>query len=901
MFLKNNKVGFNDKCLLGGKGAHLLDMAQMGISVPAGMVIPTVECVKYFKNNFKLDQGLKNTVIETLKKIEKETSKKFGDPKNPLLLSIRSGAKVSMPGMMDTILNLGMNDEIANGMSVLYGEKFAADCYRRFLEMYTNVVLGIPSYKMEELLSDTKIQFGTLNNNKNLSVNHLHMLCDKIKKYAKLVTKCDIPSDPFEQLFVAIEAVFNSCNSKRSKIYREINNIVEEPSTAVNVQSMVFGNFEDSKSLTGVYFSRNPSDGEKCLYGEYVPNGQGEDVVSGSKTPYPISAKTMRKATELDACNSQSDPLLEETMPELFNELKKVAEKLEKHYKDMQDIEFTVEKGKLWILQTRTGKRAPKANVKIQHDLAVEGLISKESAIIRVSSDDLIAMLHPRPCLSTPHNLPIIACGLPASPGVGIGKVAFNSESVKRYTQDGYKVILVREETSPEDVEGMHLSDAILTRTGGMTSHAAVVCRGMGVPCIVGCSKIDINEEKGYFIGNNNNLVVREGDIVSIDGFAGNALLGTIQMKNPDPSAEFEEILKWADELSFVKVRANAETEKDCLTAKKFGAAGIGLARTEHMFFKSNALTELRKAIVLQDKLQVCGTLSDTVEKITELQENSFCEIFKIMGDLPINIRLLDPPLHEFLPKTDLEIQDFCKKVNIEDVETVKKIVNQNKETNPMLGLRGCRLGVKMPFLYKAQINAIFKSIIKCKNNGLNPSIEIMIPLVQCKEELLYCIKMITETKLELEKQHNTKIDYKIGTMIELPRACMVAEELAPLVSYFSFGTNDLTQTTLGISRDDGESFLPLYKSNKIVNSNPFVHIDKQGVGELLKIAIKSGKKTNQNIYFGICGEHGGDPESIRFACDIGVSYVSCSPYRVPIAKLAVAQHAISSKKLYNN
>ena len=880
--------------LLGGKGAHLWQMSQQkDINVPPGIIIPTTECSFYQDSNNQIRENLKKSVIENIKRIEAETNKEFGNPNNPLLLSVRSGAKTSMPGMMDTILNLGMNEKISNGLTKLYGERFAFDCYRRFLHMYSNVVLEIPSYKIEAVISDTKLQFGILKDSE-LEGNHMRQICKKIEEKTEEISGKKISKDPYEQLFNAIGAVFDSCNSHRAQVYRKINNINQIPKTAVNIQSMVFGNLND-QSLTGVMFSRNPSNGNKEIYGEYILQAQGEDIVSGSRTPCALS-KIDSNSYQADLYQNQSTKegckYLEEENPPLFNELKNVAIFLENYYKEMQDIEFTVEKGKLWILQARNGKRVVSANIKIQHDLVKEGIISKEEAISRIDPNSIDVLLHPYP--KSEYKLPIVASGLLASPGVGIGRVVFTSDDAVKMTQEGNDVILVREETSPEDVQGMHSAKAILTKTGGMTSHAAVVCRGMGVPCVVGCEKIEIDYENKYFIAEDGKTKINEGDIISVDGFKGISVIGEIPMQKPELSQELKNILSWCDELSKVKVRANAETEKDCKSAIKFGAKGIGLARTEHMFFEKDALLEIRKAIIFTEEAKI----NESIQKITEIQTEMFVKLLEIVKDMPINIRLIDPPLHEFLPKTELEINSFLKEIQYNTPEQsilIKKQLNKIKESNPMLGLRGCRLGITMPNLYEAQVLSILEAIAFHQKNGIKCNTEIMIPFIQSEKELKYCIDIIKNVQEKVESKHNIKIQFKIGVMIELPRACIIADKLAPLVSYFSFGTNDLTQTTLGISRDDGESFISAYKDLGIVKQDPFVELDQEGVGELIKIALKNAKTSNKDIYSGICGEHGGNPNSIYFACEVGMSYVSCSPYRIPIARIATAQHAIQN------
>ena len=862
------------KNILGGKGFNLAEMGRRGLPVPSGFTISTEVCDLFYKNNRKLKKVILNQINKELKKIENDIGKKFGELKNPLLLSVRSGARVSMPGMMDTILNLGLNDKTVKALAKqTQNERFANDSYRRFIQMYSNVVLKIENYKFEDLIENYKLTKGVLLDT-DLSAEDWEALISDFKNLVINETKEDFPQDVKEQLIGAIYAVFLSWESKRAITYRKINHIPSNWGTAVNVQSMVFGNMGNN-CATGVAFTRNPSTGENKFFGEYLINAQGEDVVAGSRTPRYITKKARQDA----GAKEQS---MEETMPKVFKELKNIFIKLEKHYKDMQDIEFTVENNKLWMLQTRNGKRTAKAAIKIAVDMVKENLISKKEAILRIDPNTLDTLLHPT--LDEKVKKEIIAKGLPASPGAASGKVVFSSDQAESMGHQKEDTILVRVETSPEDIHGMHAAKGILTARGGMTSHAAVVARGMGRPCVSGSGEINIDyESKEFKVGD---LVVKEGDIITIDGAAGTVMKGLVPTVKPDISGYFSTIMNWADNFRKLKIRTNAETPKDTKIAKNFGAEGIGLCRTEHMFFDDERILSVRQMILskhLDDR-------KIALNKLLPHQKNDFKEIFKIMQGLPVTVRLLDPPLHEFLPKTDKDMEEVARSLNL-GIKEIKNRVVELHELNPMLGHRGCRLGISFPEIYEMQCKAIFTALIECKKEKIKSIIpEIMIPLVSTEDELGIMRKLVDKVANELQQQYNVKINYFVGTMIELPRAALRAAPISKYADFFSFGTNDLTQTTFGISRDDSGKFLNDYIDHKIFNEDPFVSIDKDGVGELVKIASQRGKKHNKKLKLGICGEHGGDPRSIDFCSKVGLNYVSCSPYRVPIARLAAAQ-----------
>ena len=859
--------------ILGGKGLNLAEMGKLGMPVPSGFIISTEACDLFYKNKKKLVSKVKQEVNNEIKNVEKETGKKFGDLKNPLLVSVRSGARVSMPGMMDTILNLGLNDQtviaLANKTSNL---RFAKDSYRRFIQMYSNVVLGIESYNFEELIENYKLTKGVLLDT-DLEESDWDGLINDFKNIVKQKTKKDFPQDVKEQLNGAISAVFLSWESHRAKVYRKLNQIPSNWGTAVNIQSMVFGNMGND-CATGVVFTRNPSDGSNHIYGEYLINAQGEDVVAGTRTPQNITKKARLEAKE----NLSS---LEESMPTVFKKLKKILLKLEKHYKDMQDVEFTVENKKLWMLQTRSGKRTAKSAVKIAVDMVNEKLISKKTAVMRIEPSSLDTLLHPT--LDEKSNIKIIAKGLPASPGAGSGKVVFTSDEAERLNGMMQNTILVRIETSPEDIHGMHAAKGILTARGGMTSHAAVVARGMGRPCVSGSSEIEIDYQNKLF--KTKDVEVKEGDLITIDGSSGRIILGEVKTIKPEISGDFSKLMKWADSFRKLKVRTNSETPSDSKVAREFGAEGIGLCRTEHMFFDEERILSVREMILSK-------TVEDRAKALNKLlphQKKDFIEIFKIMNGLPVTVRLLDPPLHEFLPKNGNEISEVAKSLNL-PIKEVEGRINELHEHNPMLGHRGCRLGISFPEIYEMQTRAIFEALVECKNKKIKSIMpEIMIPLVSTEAEIKIMKDLVIRVARKVQNENKTKIEFLVGTMIELPRAALKAKDIAKHAEFFSFGTNDLTQTTFGISRDDSGKFLNDYIENKIFDIDPFISID-DGVGDLIEIATSRGKKQNKKIKLGICGEHGGDPKSIEFCAKTGLDYVSCSPYRVPVARLAAAQ-----------
>ncbi len=865
------------KDLLGGKGANLAEMANLGIPVPPGFTITTEVCTYFYKNNKTYPSELENQVNEAIQKVEKLLNKKFGDNENPLLFSVRSGARVSMPGMMDTVLNLGLTDETVEGLiKQSKNKRFAYDSYRRFIQMFGNVVMGIPGDKLEKPLEEMKEKKG-VKLDTELTAEDLEELVGILKKEFKNLTGKDFPQDPFEQLWAAIGAVFGSWNNPRAITYRKINNIPDEWGTAVNVQSMVFGNLGDD-CATGVAFTRDPATGEKKFFGEFLPNAQGEDVVAGIRTPYPLNEASKNE-------ENKNLPTLEELMPECYNELVEIYQKLEKHYRDMQDIEFTIEKKKLWMLQTRNGKRTPKAAIKIAVDMVKEGLISKEEAIMRVEPKQLDYLLHPM--IDPKAEKKVIARGLPASPGAAVGKIVFNSEEAEKLKEKGEKVILVRIETSPEDIHGMNAAEGVLTARGGMTSHAAVVARGMGKCCVVGCGALLIDYEKDQM--SVNGKIYKKGDWVTIDGNTGEVIEGKMPTIQPEFTGEFGEFMKWVDDIRTLGVRTNADTPKDAEIARKFGAEGIGLCRTEHMFFEGDRIIAVREMILAETKEERERALS----KIKPYQKDDFIGIFKAMDGLPVTIRLLDPPLHEFLPKNLEEMEEVAKDLGVE-VEKIKELSEKLHEFNPMLGHRGCRLGITYPEIYEMQVYAIMEAACEVTKEGVKAIPEIMIPLVGHYNELKM-LREITENICErVMNDYNVKITYKIGTMIELPRAALTADEIAEYAEFFSFGTNDLTQTTYGFSRDDSGKFLKEYVEKKILPHDPFVTLDTEGVGQLVEIGIKKGRKTRPDLKVGICGEHGGDPESIEFFHKVGMNYVSCSPYRVPIARLAAAQAKIN-------
>jgi len=870
---KDSKKIKNSKNFLGGKGANLSEMGRMGLPVPPGFTISTKVCELFYIDKKKLNKNIVNQIKKELKIIETDVGKKFGDLKNPLLLSVRSGARVSMPGMMDTILNLGLNDKTVNSLALKTSNgRFAKDSYRRFIQMYGNVVMGVEGYHFEELIENYKLTKGVLLDT-DLDEDDWDGLIVDFKRTVKEKTKKDFPQDVYEQLLGAISAVFLSWESNRAKVYRKLNQIPAEWGTAVNVQSMVFGNMGED-CATGVVFTRNPSDGLNEIYGEYLINAQGEDVVAGTRTPQYITKKARQQA-------KVKAPSMEEVMPNVYKQLHKILKKLEKHYRDMQDVEFTVENKKLWMLQTRSGKRTAKSAVKIAVDMVKEKLISKKEAVLRIDPNSLDTLLHPT--LDEKSSINVIANGLPASPGAASGKVVFTSEEAERLTGMMQDTILVRVETSPEDIQGMHAAKGILTARGGMTSHAAVVARGMGRPCVSGSSEIDINYENKTF--KTSSIEIKEGEIITIDGSTGRIISGSVATVKPEISGDFSKLMSWADGFRKLNIRTNSETPKDTKIAKDFGAEGIGLCRTEHMFFDEERILSVREMILSKTKEDRAKAL----DKLLPHQKKDFIEIFKIMSGLPVTVRLLDPPLHEFLPRTNKEISEVANVVSLPVKEVVSRI-EELHEQNPMLGHRGCRLGISFPEIYEMQCRAIFEALAELKKKKIKSAFpEIMIPLVSTEAEIKIMKDLVINIASEVQKQHKIKVEFMVGTMIELPRAAIKAKEIAKHAEFFSFGTNDLTQTTFGISRDDSGKFLNDYLDNKIFSIDPFVSID-DGVADLVEIAVQKGKSQNKKLKLGICGEHGGDPKSIEFCSKVGLNYVSCSPYRVPIARLAAAQ-----------
>ncbi|MDC0987979.1 pyruvate, phosphate dikinase [Candidatus Pelagibacter sp.] len=870
---KDSKKIKNPKNFLGGKGANLSEMGRMGLPVPPGFTISTKVCELFYKDKKKLNKNLVAQIKKELKIIEKDVGKKFGDLKNPLLLSVRSGARVSMPGMMDTILNLGLNDKTVNALALKTSNgRFAKDSYRRFIQMYGNVVMGVEGYHFEELIENYKLTKGVLLDT-DLDESDWDGLIVDFKRTVKEKTKKDFPQDVYQQLLGAISAVFLSWESNRAKVYRKLNQIPAEWGTAVNVQSMVFGNMGED-CATGVVFTRNPSDGLNEIYGEYLINAQGEDVVAGTRTPQYITKKARQQA-------KVKAPSMEEVLPNVYKQLHKILKKLENHYRDMQDVEFTVENKKLWMLQTRSGKRTAKSAVKIAVDMVKEKLISKKEAVLRIDPNSLDTLLHPT--LDEKSSINVIANGLPASPGAASGKVVFTSEEAERLTGMMQDTILVRVETSPEDIQGMHAAKGILTARGGMTSHAAVVARGMGRPCVSGSSEIDINYENKSF--KTSSIEIKEGEVITIDGSTGRIISGSVATVKPEISGDFSKLMSWADSFRKLNIRTNSETPKDTKTAKDFGAEGIGLCRTEHMFFDEERILSVREMILSKTKEDRAKAL----EKLLPHQKKDFVEIFKIMSGLPVTVRLLDPPLHEFLPRTAKEKNEVANVVSL-PVKEVESRIEELHEQNPMLGHRGCRLGISFPEIYEMQCRAIFEALAELKKKKIKSAFpEIMIPLVSTEAEIKIMKDLVINIASEVQKEHKIKIKFMVGTMIELPRAAIKAKEIAKHAEFFSFGTNDLTQTTFGISRDDSGKFLNDYIDNKIFSIDPFVSID-DGVADLVEIAVEKGKSQNKKLKLGICGEHGGDPKSIEFCSRVGLNYVSCSPYRVPIARLAAAQ-----------
>ncbi len=869
MFSEGNK---DLKNLLGGKGANLAEMTNIGLPVPSGFTVTTEACTKYYEDNENLSDDVVEEIFENLKKLEEKTGKKFGDKENPLLVSVRSGARASMPGMMDTVLNLGLNDEVAESFStVTNNPRFVYDSYRRFIQMFADVVKGYPKSSFERKFDKIKEEKG-VKYDTELTSEDLKDVVSIYKNEYKNISGSDFPSDPKEQLIEAVKAVFRSWNNERAKTYRRLNDIPSSWGTAVNVQEMVYGN-SGEESGTGVAFTRNPATGEKRLFGEYLINAQGEDVVAGIRTPESIET-------------------LKEKMPLVFDEFNRICEILENHYRDMQDMEFTIENGKLFMLQTRNGKRTAKAALKIAVDLVNEGMISKEEAILRVEPKSLDQLLHPSFNEKALNEAEAVCTGLAASPGAATGKLYFTAESVMEAYNNGEKdLILARLETSPEDIEGMNLAHGILTVRGGMTSHAAVVARGMGTACVSGCSSLVIDEEnKKLILPNGKELT--EGDYISLDGSTGKVYDREIVTEEASISGDFEVFMSWADSIRRLKVRTNADTPKDALVARKFGAEGIGLCRTEHMFFEQTRIFNFRKMIT-----------ADTVEKreealklILPYQRDDFAGLFRAMNGYGVTIRLLDPPLHEFLPHTDEEIKELADSLGI-SFESLKNRVQGLKEFNPMMGHRGCRLDVTYPEIARMQTRAIIEAALEVMNEGTIVKPEIMIPLVCDVNEIKFVKDIITSTADSIIKENNSNLEYTVGTMIEIPRAALTADEIAKHAEFFSFGTNDLTQMTYGFSRDDAGKFLNDYYKKNIFESDPFAKIDRDGVGKLMRIGAELGRKTRPNIKLGICGEHGGETSSIEFCEMLKLDYVSCSPFRVPLARLAAAQAYINLKE----
>lgn len=869
------------KNLLGGKGANLAEMSNLGLPVPSGFTITTEVCTWYYDHDKSYPSDLASQVEDALTKVGEATGRKFGSATHPLLVSVRSGARVSMPGMMDTVLNLGLNDETV----VAIGEeakdmRFAYDSYRRFIQMYSDVVLGVDNHDFEEILEEHKTQ-NNLALDTDISAHDWVGIIDRFKALVEEALERPFPQDPYEQLWGAIGAVFGSWMTPRARTYRRLHEIPGDWGTAVNVQAMVFGNMGDG-SATGVAFTRNPSTGEKALYGEFLVNAQGEDVVAGIRTPQDITEKARKEA-------GSTKPSLEQLMPEAFAEFQTYCDKLEEHYRDMQDLEFTIEQGKLWMLQTRAGKRTAKAALKIAVDLADEGLLTREEAVTRVEPAALDQLLHPT--IDPKAERDIVASGLPASPGAACGEIVFTSDEAEEAKAAGRNVILVRVETSPEDIHGMHAAEGILTSRGGMTSHAAVVARGMGKPCVAGAGMVRIDYRNGTISAGGRTL--NKGDIITIDGASGQVLAGKVEMLQPVLSGDFGTLMGWADKVRRMTVRTNAETPADAKVARDFGAEGIGLCRTEHMFFEGERIIAVREMILADNEEGRRAALA----KLLPMQRKDFTEIFEIMQGLPVTIRLLDPPLHEFLPKTDEELADVAEAMGA-SADKLRERASTLEEFNPMLGHRGCRLLVSYPEIAEMQARAIFEAALEAgKATGAHVVPEVMVPLVGLKAELDLVRATIEATAEAVQSETGETLDYQIGTMIELPRAALQGAEIAKSAEFFSFGTNDLTQTTFGISRDDAASFLGTYQSRGLIEQDPFVSLDQDGVGELVKIGAERGRSTRPNIKLGICGEHGGDPSSISFCETVGLDYVSCSPFRVPIARLAAAQAALAAQK----
>ena len=856
--------------LLGGKGANLAEMTKVGLPVPKGFTVTTEACNKYYEDKEQISKEVKDQIFEKLEELEKATGKKMGDLKNPLLVSVRSGARASMPGMMDTVLNLGLNDVVAeNFAKVTNNKRFAYDSYRRFIMMFADVVKGYSKNSFERLLDKIKEEKNAKYDT-DLNEDDMYEIAIKFKDVYKELSGVEFPQDPRVQLIEAVTAVFRSWNNERAIIYRRMNDIPGSWGTAVNIQEMVFGNKGDDCG-TGVAFTRNPSTGENKLYGEYLINAQGEDVVAGVRTPQDIST-------------------LETVMPSVYEEFVKTTQILEKHYRDMQDMEFTIENGKLFMLQTRNGKRTAQAALKIAVDLVNEGMLTKEEALLKVEPKQLDSLLHPNFNANALKEAKLVATGLAASPGAACGKIYFNALDVSKAKENKEKVLLIRLETSPEDIQGMNDAEGILTIRGGMTSHAAVVARGMGRCCVCGCGELTINEEEKTLTTKEGH-VYHEGDYLSIDGSTGKVYDGIVETEEPSISGYFETFMNWADEVRTLKVRTNADTPKDAKQALKFGAEGIGLCRTENMFFEETRIFNFRRMIASKTVEQ----REEALEKILPYQREDFIGLFKAMQGNPVTIRFLDPPLHEVLPHTDEEIKPLAESLGM-TFEELKNRIESLKEFNPMMGHRGCRLAITYPEIVKMQTRAVIEAAIEVNREGMNVVPEIMIPLVAEVKELKYVREIVCETADAIIKEQGVRLDYKVGTMIEIPRAALTADKIAEEAEFFSFGTNDLTQMTYGFSRDDATKFLPYYYEKQILESDPFARLDQTGVGQLVEMATRKGRSTRSDIKLGICGEHGGDPSSVEFCHKLGLNYVSCSPFRVPIARLAAAQAAIKAR-----
>lgn len=875
--------GASDVEKLGGKGANLAEMAGLGLPVPPGLTIIADACTHYYTHQRSFPDELKAQVLQGIVGIEAITGRMFGDPRNPLLLSVRSGARSSMPGMMDTVLNLGLNDETVEGLGQNAGDaRFAWDSYRRFIQMYSDVVLGLDHEIFEEILDDEKARFGH-EFDTDLSAEEWQHVTQIYKQMIEDELGEPFPQDPQVQLWGAVGAVFSSWMNARAVTYRQLHNIPGHWGTAVNVQAMVFGNL-GSTSATGVAFTRNPSTGEKELYGEFLVNAQGEDVVAGIRTP-----QSLTEAARLES--GYDKPAMEKLMPEAFAEFKAICTQLEIHYMDMQDVEFTIERGKLWMLQTRIGKRTTKAAMKIAVDMVAEGLISEEEAVSRIEPASLDQLLHPT--IDPRVTREVIGSGLPASPGAATGGIVFTADDAVMAKEEGRKVILVRMETSPEDIHGMHAAEGVLTTRGGMTSHAAVVARGMGIPCVAGAGTMRVDHRNGLLIGLG--VQLKKGDIITIDGSSGQVLKGAVPMLQPELSGDFAQLMAWADKTRRMTVRTNADTPGDARAARSFGAEGIGLCRTEHMFFEGERIHVMREMILAEDEAGRRAAL----DKLLPMQRSDFTELFSIMHGLPVTIRLLDPPLHEFLPKTEQEIAEVASAMGMEP-RTLSQRVDALHEFNPMLGHRGCRLAISYPEIAEMQARAIFEAAIAAALETGEPVVpEIMVPLVSLRSELDYVKGVIDRVASEVMREGALEISYLVGTMIELPRAAIRAHVIAEAAEFFSFGTNDLTQTTFGMSRDDASAFIPIYQKKGIIERDPFISLDFDGVGELIRIAAERGRQTRPEMKLGICGEHGGDPASIHFCEDVGLDYVSCSPFRVPIARLSAAQATIKQSRTH--